>query len=58
MNKFLAIGSLIIGGWILTDLLLHPNGVKQLGSTTNSLLTTTGNQVTGISTNNAKVLGG
>lgn len=58
MNKFFAIGTLIVGGWMLTDLLIHPNGVKQLGSTSNSLLTTAGNQVTGISTTHAKVLGG
>lgn len=33
---------------MLADLLLHPAGVKQLGATSNSLLMTAGNQVTGV----------
>jgi len=59
MNKVFAIGTMIVMGWVLADLLMHPAGVSQLGNTTNNLLTTAGNQVTGISTNtNARVLGG
>ena len=48
MNKVGSIVVLVVMGWMLTDLLLHPKGVQQLGSTTNSLLMTAGNQVTGV----------
>ena len=48
MRTFASIAVLVIGGWMLADLLLHPTGVAQLGSTTNSLLMTAGNQVTGV----------
>lgn len=49
MNKVFAFGALLVGGWILVDLLVHPAGVQQLGNTTNSLLMTAGNQVSGVS---------
>ena len=57
--RIFALGTLVVMGLILTDALLHPTGVAQLGSSTNSILQTTGNQLIGVSTNsNAKVLGG
>ena len=56
--KFISIASLVVIGWMLADALLHPKGVDALGGTTNSILQTVGNQVTGVSTNtNARVLG-
>ena len=48
MNKFFSIGIFVAGGWVLADLLIHPAGVKQLGASTNQLLTTAGNQVSGV----------
>lgn len=56
--RIFALGTLVVMGLILTDALLHPNGVAQLGNSTNSILQTTGNQLIGVSNNtNAKVLG-
>jgi hypothetical protein len=49
--KFFAIGTLVVMGLILTDALLHPNGVKQLGDSTNTILQTTGNQLIGVGSN-------
>ena len=54
MNKFFSIAIFVAGGWVLADLLIHPQGVAQLGNSSNQLLTTAGNQVSGISTNGAK----
>jgi hypothetical protein len=47
--KFLSIASLVVFGWMLADVLLHPKGTAALGSATNSILSTVGNQVTGVS---------
>jgi hypothetical protein len=56
--KFITIASLVVMGWMLADALLHPTGVAALSSGTEGILSTVGNQVTGVSTNtNAKVLG-
>jgi len=57
--KFISIASLVVFGWILADALLHPKGIQALGSSSDAILSTVGNQVTGVSTNkNTTVLGG
>lgn len=58
MNKVFSVLIFIAGGWVLVDLLIHPAGVKQLGNTSNQLLTTAGNQVSGVTTSGAKPIGG
>lgn len=55
--KVIVVFTIIATGWMLTDALLHPKGVAALGSAVNGTLTTVGNQVTGVSTSGAKVLG-
>ena len=48
MGKILGLGALFIGGLMLADALTHPTGVKQLGSSANTLVATGGNQLIGI----------
>ena len=40
MNKLLGLGSMVIIGICLADLLIHPAGTKQLGASLNSLTQT------------------
>jgi hypothetical protein len=42
-----ALAGLVVAGWMLADLLTHPNGTKAAGDTIVSLAKNTGNQVSG-----------
>lgn len=56
--KLITVFAGLVAAWMVTDALLHPQGVDALAKGANSLLVTVGNTTTGISTNpNAHVLG-
>jgi hypothetical protein len=55
MGKFVGIATLFIGGLMLADALTHPSGVQALGSASNALLGTGGNQLIGVAATSSKV---